>query len=145
MRKINKKKIIITIAIALIIILFIVLIALYISQREVRNWLDINILRKNVSEQDIQTINLNTDKNNQIHVYSNYVAILNEKVVTLYNSYGEKITSLDVGINSALFDSSEKYLAIAEEKGHEICLVLDKTYLWSEKLQLYQQMQHTSQ
>ena len=135
MRKINKKKIIITIAIALIIILFIVLIALYISQREVRNWLDINILRKNVSEQDIQTINLNTDKNNQIHVYSNYVAILNEKVVTLYNSYGEKITSLDVGINSALFDSSEKYLAIAEEKGHEICLVLDKTYLWSEKLE----------
>ena len=135
MRKINKKKIIITIAIALIIILFIVLIALYISQREVRNWLDINILRKNVSEQDIQTINLNTDKNNQIHVYSNYVAILNEKIVTLYNSYGEKITSLDVGINSALFDSSEKYLAIAEEKGHEICLVLDKTYLWSEKLE----------
>ena len=135
MRKINKKKIIITIAIALIIILFIVLIALYISQREVRNWLDINILRKNVSEKDIQTINLNTDKNNQIHVYSNYVAILNEKVVTLYNSYGEKITSLDVGINSALFDSSEKYLAIAEEKGHEICLVLDKTYLWSEKLE----------
>ena len=135
MRKINKKKIIITIAIALIIILFIVLIALYISQREVRNWLDINILRKNVSEQDIQTINLNTDKNNQIHVYSNYVAILNEKIVTLYNSYGEKITSLDIGINSALFDSSEKYLAIAEEKGHEICLVLDKTYLWSEKLE----------
>ena len=135
MRKINKKKIIITIAIALIIVLFIVLIALYISQREVRNWLDINILRKNVSEQDIQTINLNTDKNNQIHVYSNYVAILNEKIVTLYNSYGEKITSLDVGINSALFDSSEKYLAIAEEKGHEICLVLDKNYLWSEKLE----------
>ena len=135
MRKINKKKIIITIAIALIIILFIVLIALYISHREVRNWLDINILRKNVSEQDIQTINLNTDKNNQIHVYSNYVAILNEKIVTLYNSYGEKITSLDIGINSALFDSSEKYLAIAEEKGHEICLVLDKTYLWSEKLE----------
>ena len=135
MRKINKKKIIITIAIALIIILFIVIITLYISQRNVRNWVDINILRKNVLEQDIQTISLNTDKNNQIHVYNNYVAILNEKIVTLYNSYGEKITFLDIGINSALFDSSEKYLAIAEEKGHEICLILDKTYLWSEKLE----------
>ena len=135
MRKINKKKIIITIAIALIIILFIVIITLYISQRNVRNWVDINILRKNVLEQDIQTISLNTDKNNQIHVYNNYVAILNEKIVTLYNSYGEKITSLDIGINSALFDSSDKYLAIAEEKGHEICLILDKTYLWSEKLE----------
>ena len=135
MRKINKKKIIITIAIALIIILFIVIITLYISQRNVRNWVDINILRKNVLEQDIQTISLNTDKNNQIHVYNNYVAILNEKIVTLYNSYGEKITFLDIGINSALFDSSEKYLAIAEEKGHELCLILDKTYLWSEKLE----------
>lgn len=138
MRKINKfnrRKVLIAIFIAIIIIILIVFIALYIANNDIRNWVDINIFRKNVSEQDIQTISLNTDKNNQIHVYNNYIAILNDKIVTLYNSYGEKITSIDVNINSALYDSSDKYLAIAEDKGNEICLIFDKTYMWSEELE----------
>lgn len=135
MRTITKKKILIIIGIALIIIVLIVLIALYISNNEMRNWIDIKIFRKNVSEQDIQTISLNTDKNNQIHVYNEYIAILNDKTVTLYNLYGEKITSIDVNINLALFDSAGKYLTIAEEKGNEICSIFDKTYMWSEKLE----------
>ena len=135
MRKINKKKILIAVGILSIIILLIALIALYIAKNEVRNWVDIKILRKNVSEQDIQTINLNTDKNNQIHVYNDYIAVLNDKSVTIYNSYGEKITSIDVNINSAIYDSEGKYLVIAEEKGNEICLIFDKTYMWSEKIE----------
>ena len=131
----NKKKIIIIAMIIVLIILFAILFAVYISKREVRNWIDINIFRKNVSEQDIQSISLNTDKNNQVHVYSNYISLLNDKTVTLYNSYGEKVTSIEVNINSAIFDSSQKYLAIAENKGNEICLIFDKTYLWSEKIE----------
>ena len=138
MRKINsfnKRKIIIILSIILVIILFILGISLYISQKSVRNWIDIYILKKNVSEQDIQTINLNTDKNNQIHVFNNYITLLNDKKITLYNSYGEKVTSIDININSALFDSSGKYMAIAENMGNEICLIFDKNYLWGEKLE----------
>jgi len=138
MRKIkifNKKKIMITSLIILVIILFILIFSLYISQKDVRNWIDINIFRKNVFEQDIETISLNTDKNNQIHVYNNYVAILNDKSINLYNSYGEKITSIEININSALFNSSGKYLAIAENNGNEFCLIFDKTYMWSEKIE----------
>ena len=133
--KLNRKRIVITIAVILFIILLIVAIVLYISKNDVRNWIDINIFRKNISEQDIQVINLNTDKNNQIHVYNNYISVLNDKTVTLYNSYGEKITSIEVNINSAIFDSSQKYFSIAEYKGNEICLIFDKTYLWSQKLE----------
>ena len=138
MRKINilnRKKIIITISVILCIIALVILLTFYLFNGSFRNWVDINVLRKNVSEKDIQTISLNTDKNNQIHVYSNYISLLTDKTITLYNSYGEKITSIEININSALFDSSQKYLAIAEENGHEICLIFDKTYLWSERLE----------
>ena len=106
----NRKKIILITTISIIlIVLMIILISLYLTQRNYRNWIDINVFKKNVSEQDIQSINLNTDKNNQIHVYNNYISVLNDKTVTLYNSYGEKITSIEVNINSAIFDSSQKY------------------------------------
>ena len=131
----NRKKIIIIIAVVVSIIALAIILAFYIFHNQFRNWIDINILRKNVSEKDIQVINLNTDKNNQVHVFNNYIAILNDKTISLYNSYGEKITSIDININSALFDSSQKYLVIAEEEGHEICMIFDKTYLWSEKLE----------
>ena len=128
----NKKKNIIFILGVLLLILIIAIIALYISEKGFRDWIDVNILRKNVTEDDTQTINLNTDKNNQIHVFGKYIAILNDKAITLFNSYGEKVSVIDgVNINSALFDSSDKYLAIAENRGHELCLILDKTYLWN--------------
>lgn len=107
------------------------LVSLYISQKDVRDWVDTTILRKTLTENDIQTISLNTDKTNQVHVFSNYIAMLNEKKVTLYNSYGEKITDIDVNINNAIYDSSNKYMVVAENGGKELCLILDKTYLWS--------------
>ena len=131
-KKLYKKKKLILIISILLLILIIAMIALYISEKHFRGWIDAHILRKNITEEDIQTINLNTDKNNQIHVYGKYIAILNDKTITLYNSYGEKVSIIDnVDINSALFDSSDRYLAIAENKGHELCLILDKTYLWN--------------
>ena len=73
----NKKKKIIFILGVLLLILIIAIIALYISEKGFRDWIDVNILRKNVTEDDTQTINLNTDKNNQIHVYGKYIVILN--------------------------------------------------------------------
>ena len=130
-RRINRKKIVIVSIIALIIIGLIVLISLYLSKKDVRDWVDIHLLGKSLTEQDIDYISLNTDKTNQIHVYGKYIAILNDKAITLYNSYGEKVTDLEVNINTALFDSATKYLVVAEKNGNEICLILDKTYLWS--------------
>ena len=129
-----KKKIII-IGIIIFVIAVIILISLYIARKDVRDWIDIHILGKNITEEDISVIDLNTDKTNQVHVYSKYVALLNDKSVTLYNSYGEKVTQIDVNINTAIFDSSDNYLAIAEKNGNEICLILDKSYLWSSNLE----------
>ena len=131
-KKIDKKKKIIFILGVILLILIIAIITLYISEKGFRDWIDGHILRKSVTEDDIQTIYLNTDKNNQIHVYGKYIANLNDKAITLYNSYGEKVAVIDsIEINSALFDSSDKYLAVAENRGHELCLILDKTYLWN--------------
>lgn len=131
----NKKKKIIISVLILAFIGIIVCISLYIAEKNVRDWIDIYIFRKNTTENDSSIINLNIDKSNQICVYSKYIAILNDKIISLYNSYGEKVTNIDVNINTALFDSSDKYLAIAENHGHEVCLLLEKTYLWSEEIE----------
>ena len=129
-----KKKIIIA-AIVLGIIGVIMVFSLYISEKQFRDWIDIHLLGKEITEQDLPIISLNTDKINQVHVYSKYIAVLSNKTIKLYNSFGEENASIEVDITTALFDSNDKYFGIAEEKGNKVYLILDKTYLWSQNVE----------
>ncbi len=133
-RELSIRKIIIVSIVTVFIISIIVLVSLYISKESFRKWVDINILRKNLTEQDISSIDLDIDKNNQICCYSKYIGILNDKNLKLYNQTGQSIIDIAVNINTALFASNNKYLAIAEKNGQEFCVISDKTYLWEGKV-----------
>ena len=110
------------------------LIYFYISRIEFRKWVDINVLRKDISTDDVPTIDLHAEKNNQIFCYSNYISILKDKNLSLYNSNGMKETEISIDINTAIFVSNDKYLLVAEKNGQNFCIILDKTFLWKEKI-----------
>ena len=133
-RELNIRKIIITILIIVLILAIIIIFSLYIAEESFRKWVDINVLRKDISSESVVTIDLNVDKNNQIVCYNKYIGILNEKNLKLYNSVGENITDISVDINTAIFSSNDKYLAIAEKNGQELCLISDRTYTWRQKV-----------
>lgn len=133
-KNIGKKKKILLSLIILFVILIIFVVGMYIAEKDFREWVGVHLLKKSITDEDINIINLNIDKSNQIHVYHKYIAILNDKNITLYNEYGEEIKNINVDINTALFDSNNRYLSIAEKNGNELCLILDKTYLWSNKI-----------
>ena len=120
--------------IVLISILIITIIALYFIRQDFRKWIDINILRKDITTSDIVNIDLSTNKNNQIYCYGKNICILNDKNLKIYTSSGQEATSIPVDVNTALFDSNEKYLAIAEKNGQNICTIFDKTFLWKQKV-----------
>ena len=133
-RELNIRKIVMSIIIAIIVITLIVIFSLYIAEESFRKWVDVNVLRKDVTSENVATIDLNVDKNNQIFCYNKYVCILNEKNLKLYNQSGENVTDIPVDINTAIFSANNKYLAIAEKNGQELCVILDKTYLWRQKI-----------
>ena len=133
-REINIRKIIITGIIVVFILAVVIIFSLYIAEEGFRKWVDINVLRKDISSESVATIDLNVDKNNQIVCYNKYIGILNEKNLKIYNPSGENITDISVNINTAIFSTNDKYLAIAEKNGQELCVISDKTYLWSQKV-----------
>ena len=133
-RELNIRKVIIMIFVSICIIALIIIFSLYIAEEGFRKWVDINVLRKNISSENIATIDLNVDKNNQIYCYNKYICILNEKNLKLYNQSGESITDISVDINTAIFSSNEKYLAIAEKNGQELCVIADKNYSWRQRV-----------
>lgn len=116
------------------ILAVVIIFSLYIAEEGFRKWVDINVLRKDISSESVATVDLNVDKNNQIVCYNKYIGILNEKNLKIYNSAGENITDISVNINTAIFSTNDRYLAIAEKNGQELCVISDKTYLWTQKV-----------
>lgn len=133
-REINIRKIIITGIVVVLILAVVIIFSLYIAEEGFRKWVDINVLRKDISSESVVTVDLNVDKNNQIVCYNKYIGILNEKNLKIYNSAGENITDISVNINTAIFSTNDRYLAIAEKNGQELCVISDKTYLWTQKV-----------
>ena len=128
-KKITKISIIILIGVFITTI-----VALYFVRQDYRRWVDINILRKDINTSDIASIDLDINKNNQIYCYGKNICILNDKNLKLFSSSGQEGTSIPVDINTALFDSNGKYLAIAEKNGHNLCTIFDKTFLWKQQV-----------
>ncbi len=118
----------------LIIIAIITLVVIYFNEQKFRKWVDINILRKDVKTSDVSSIDLDTNKNNQIYCYGSNICILNDKNLKIYNSSGQEATNISIDINSAIFDSNGNYLAMAEKNGQNICTIFDKTFLWKQHL-----------
>ena len=130
-RKINIRKAVKIGIITIITITIIIFISLYIVNDNFRKWIDVNLLRKEISTEDVATIDLDINKNNQVYAFSKYIVVLSNKTLSLYNNSGNKISDIDTEFNKVVFDSSDKYLAIAEEGGKNFNIIFDKNYMWS--------------
>lgn len=128
------KKVIKISILVLTMITILTLIIIYFNEQEFRRWVDMNILRKDIKTSDVASIDLDTNKNNQIYCYGSNICILNDKNLKVYGSSGQEITNISVEINSAIFDSNGNYLAIAEKNGQNICTIYDKTFLWKQHI-----------
>ena len=127
----NTKRKLYLIVIAILAIVVCALIYLYKSNEYVKNFMDVYFFNRDVTDEDTTIIKLDSDKSNQVFVYGKYIAVLNDKNLDLYDSYGQQVDKINININTALYDSNNRYLVVGENGGNEVCLILDKTYLWS--------------
>ena len=127
---INKKKIIISIIIFIIIALIATSIIMYICNKTVRDWIDKNIYRKEVMQDNVTTIELK-DENSNVYAFNKYIGILNKSELTIYNNTGSKEKSIEVQISNPIFDSANRFLAIAESKGKRLYVISDKDEIWN--------------
>lgn len=129
-RKINIKKIAIITAIILITVILIIVIGVYNTNRQARNWIDINIFRKEVLQDKVATIEINESEATSIYAFNKYIGILNKTKFTLYGNTGNKEKELDIQISNPIYSSENRFLAIAENKGQKIYSISDKEISW---------------
>lgn len=129
-KKVNKKKIVIAIIVTIIIICIAILVVVYVSNKEARNWIDKNIFRKEIMQDKATTIELKEGENSNIYTFNKYIGILNKNKFLIYNNTGNEEKSLEVQISNPIFDSANRFLAIAENKGQKLYVIVDKEISW---------------
>ena len=97
--------------------------------------MNVHILRKEINEDDIATIELDVDKRQYIYAYDRYISVLCNGKLSVYNSYANKEAELDIGISNPLFDRTSGYMGVAESGGQKVCLVADSKVLWESKVE----------
>ena len=134
-KKVNKKKVIITI-IAIIITLFLIIIsAIYINNKNVRLWIDKNIFRKEVIQNNLPTIELNESDTQNVYAFNKYIGVLSKNQFAIYDNSGKKQDELNIEITKPIFNSNGRHLVIAEEKGQKVYLITDKGIAWEKSVE----------
>ncbi len=105
-------------------------VARYTTDEDFRYDIDTNLLRKQVSESNLNTIEINSDYNPSVYAYDKYITVLSKNKLTEYTSDGKNVAELDVNISVPLVASNEKYMVMAEKNGKTVYLISGSNILW---------------
>lgn len=128
--KITKKKIAIIVLVVIIGVAIIAFAVTYYNNKEAREWIDKNIFRKEVMQDNVNTIEIKESENSSIYAFNKYIGVLEKNKFIIYGNAGNQEKTLEVDVSNPIFDSSNRFLAMAEKKGKKLYLIADKDIAW---------------
>lgn len=134
-QKLNKFKLAGTAILLIIILAIMITYIVYANNETFRNYLDEYVLRKDLSESSLQSIELKDYDKSTIFAYSKYIAVIGSNTLTTYNSSGKKEAELSLEITEPLITTSGKYALIAENNSTKMYMVSDSSLKWEKELE----------
>ena len=129
-KKINKKKIVIAVVVLITILINIAIMIVYSVNNEAHNWIDINIFKKEIMQDKATTIDLKENENSSIYAFNKYIGVLNKAKLSIYSNTGNEENSMDMQISDPIWNSSNRFLVVAENKGQKLYVITDKDISW---------------
>ena len=133
-KKTNKKKIIISISIGIIILVIGITMLVYYSSSDAREFLDHYLFRKNVTQEKLDSIELDYNSNVSVFAYNQYICVLAENKLSEYNSSGKLENEITLEINEPVYSTNNKYIAISEKNGSKLNLISGSEILWTKNV-----------
>ena len=125
----NKKRIVKIIIYAIIITILVIISSLYITNMEFRTSID-KIFNKELSENDLNFIEINSENNPTIYAYDEYIVVFSKGVLKSYDKEGDIVATNDLTLTSPMMNSNGKYLIVAENGGKRFCVLYDNNIVW---------------
>ena len=134
-RKGKVLKITILIIVLLIFLSIIACIIVYYNNIKFRQWIDNNVWKKEVTEKQAKSIELDGDDNTQVYAYEKYICVFRKKNLEFYNKVGTQVGKLELDINEAVFTTTGRYMAISEKDGSKFYLICGKEKLFESEIE----------
>ena len=96
--------------------------------------MDTYLFRKNVTQEKLDSINLDYDSNVSVFAYNKYICVLAENKLMQYNSSGKLDKEISLEINNPVYSINNKYIAISEKEGSKLYLISGSEILWSKEV-----------
>ena len=122
------------IVIAVITILIVLVFARYITDKSFRDFIDIKFLGKQVTENNLNFIEINSEDNPTCFAYDNHIGVIAKNELTIYNNKGEEENSLSINISNPIIETNDKFVVIAEKDGDRFYVVNSTSLLFQNKI-----------
>lgn len=134
-KTLNKRKVIITMIIIILMIILVIISSIYITNSDFRNLMDQYVFRKNITESNLNYIDINSESNINVYAYDRYLVTLEKNTLTHYSSSGKKESELKLEVSEPIFDSAGRYLMIAEKNKQKVYLVNNNSIVWEKDIE----------
>ena len=133
-RRKNRKMIKFTI-ITLIAIIILVFIALYMANKSFNSFIDTYIFRKRISENDANSLTIDTDNLSLIYGYDKSLVVYSDGSINFYNTDAKQTGNIEMTLSKPIADSEEDYLALADYGLQKVCLIKSNNLVWQKDIE----------
>lgn len=133
-RRKNRKVIKFTI-ITLIAIIILVFIALYMANKSFNSFIDTYILKKRISENDANSLTIDTDNLSLIYAYDKSLVVYSDGSINFYNTDAKQTGNIEMTLSKPIADSEDKYLALADYGLQKMCLIKSNSLVWQKDIE----------
>lgn len=133
-RKKRKKVFNLTI-VTLIAVVILIIASLYIANREFRTFVDTYLLRKEISEENANTLVIDTENLSLIYAYNKNLVIYNDGNINFYNQIGKESGKIEMTLSKPIADTKGKYLVLGDYGSQKICLIKSNNLVWQKDLE----------
>lgn len=133
-RRKNRKVIKFTI-ITLIAIIILVFIALYMANKSFNLFIDTYILKKRISENDANSLTIDTDNLSLIYAYDKSLVVYSDGSINFYNTDAKQTGNVEMTLSKPIADSEDKYLALADYGLQKVCLIKSNSLVWQKDIE----------
>ena len=133
-RRKNRRVIKFTI-ITLIAIIILVFIALYMANKSFNLFIDTYILKKRISENDANSLTIDTDNLSLIYAYDKSLVVYSDGSINFYNTDAKQTGNIEMTLSKPIADSEDKYLALADYGLQKVCLIKSNSLVWQKDIE----------
>lgn len=120
--------------ISIILIMFVLLVARYMTNKEFRDLIDMKFFGKQVTENNLDLIEINSEDNPTYFAFDTHIGIIAKNKLSIYNAKGNIENSFSINISSPIIDTNEKFAIIAEKNGNKFYVVNSTSLLFQQKI-----------